>query len=145
MFSNILSKKLGNEIFFTPRHGLFSNVLLGVMCFFASLRIALACTLDVFISPSGQFKSGMRCIRAGLLLCQEDNPLMTDGQHFHPRESDLSEAEVALSLHKIILGTNKNLAWGVLIACSRSFPLLMWALQTEQLFKAVFSSKNIWS
>lgn len=76
--------------------------------------------LDVFIPSSRQFKSGVRCIRAGLLLCQEDYPLMT-GQHFHPSEFDLSEAEVALNLHKVTLGTNKTRVWGVipvpLIAC----------------------------
>ena len=91
--------------------------------FFASLFIALACPLDVFIPSSKGYKSGMRCIRAGLLLCQENNPLMT-GQHFHPSESDLSEAEVALSLHKITLRTNKTQVWGVVIVCSSSLALL---------------------
>lgn len=98
---------------FTGRHGLLSNVGLHLrfrsdVSFFASLFIVLACTLGVSVSVSGQFKSGMRCIWAGLQLCQEDNPLMTDGQHFHPSESDLSEAEVALSFHKITLGINKT-------------------------------------
>lgn len=85
--------------------------------FIALLFIALACTLDVFIPSSKGYTSGMRCIWAGLLLCQENNPLMT-GQHFHPSQSDLSEVEVALSLRKITLGTNKARVWGVIIVCS---------------------------
>ena len=36
------------------------------------------------------------------------------GQHFHPSEFDLSEAEVALNLHKVTLGTNKTRVWGVI-------------------------------
>lgn len=96
----------------------FSNVLFasqfweGCKC---SVFIALrAWALDVFIPSSRQFKSGVRCIRAGLLLCQEDYPLMTS-QHFHPSEFDLSEAEVALNLHKVTLGTNKTGVCGVII------------------------------
>lgn len=37
------------------------------------------------------------------------------GQHSHPSECGLLEAEVALNLHKITLGTNKIRVWGVLM------------------------------
>lgn len=113
VFLYFKQKTRKQKISFTRSHGLLSNVRLHLrfrseVSFFASLFIVLACTLGVFVPVSGQFKSGMRCIWAGLRLCQEDNPLMTNGQHFHPSESDLSEAEVALSLHKITLGINKT-------------------------------------
>ena len=118
-FSIILRENLGNTKLFLINPRLFffkctfaSQFWEGCKC---SLFIALgAWPLDVFIPSSRQFKSGVRCIRAGLLLCQEDYPLMT-GQHFHPSEFDLWEAEVALNLHKVTLGTNKTGVWGVII------------------------------
>lgn len=43
------------------------------------------------------------------------------------------------------LGDKQDPVWGELMAHSPSFLFLTWTLQSQQLFKAVFSSENIWS